>query len=85
MPKIMYDKFFLIELLGVLGAIMILGAYFLLSINYLSADNLFYQLLNILGSLVLLCYSFYKKAWANVGINFIWMIIGLFALVSIIF
>lgn len=79
------NKFFWIESIGVMGAMMVLGGYFLLSANYLDSNSVVYQLLNIIGSILLLGYSIYKKAWANVGINFIWMVIGLFALVNIIF
>lgn len=79
------NKFFWIESIGIMGAMMVLGGYFLLSANYLDSNSVVYQLLNIIGSILLLGYSIYKKAWANVGINFIWMVIGLFALVNIIF
>ncbi len=85
MLKFLFNKFFFVEFVGILGALMILGAYFLLSINYLYSDNVVYQCLNIIGSLLLLGYSFYKKAWANAGINFIWMVIGIFVLINIIF
>lgn len=65
-----------LELIGVYGMVMILGAYFLTSFNYVLADNLWYQLMNLTGGMAFVHYTLTKKAWASLGVNSVWVIIA---------
>jgi len=71
------------ELLGWIGAVAYLAAYFLLSINKLRSDRLLYHLLNILGAAGLTINAIYLKDNPNVVINVAWALIAFFAMTTI--
>lgn len=64
------------EILGWTGAIMVLGAYALLSMKKLTSDSYAYHGINIVGSAFLAFYAYQKGAGANVLVNVVWLFIG---------
>jgi len=79
------NKKIIFEIIGWLGSFMIITAYFLNSFQFLSADNLFYQILNILGSLFLGINFYQKKAFAGIFLQVVWGIVSLSAIFKILF
>lgn len=73
----------MIEVLGWVGAVMVLGAYALLSARKLPSDSYTYHGINMLGSLFLIIYASYKIAWANVLVNVVWLLIGAAAMFAL--
>lgn len=71
---------YLHEIIGWIGALLYIIAYFLLSIKKLSAEKLTYQLLNILGGACLIINSFHQHDFPSVFTNGMWAAIGLFAI-----
>jgi hypothetical protein len=71
---------FIIDLLGWLGVVALLLAYGLVSTRRVDGDGLTYQLLNLIGSGLLLINSFYFGAMPSVGVNVVWIGIALFAI-----
>ena len=69
-----------IEIVGWIGAILVLGAYGLLSAGRLPSSSLTYQLMNLFGSMGLATNGFWNGAFPSVGLNIIWMGIAVFAL-----
>ncbi len=65
---------------GALGMLMILGAFWLVSTQRVSAQSWQYQLLNVAGSAVLAVYSVLLEAWASLALNVVWGLIALNAL-----
>jgi hypothetical protein len=63
----------LIDLLGWLGALLLLGAYACVSFQRLRADGGLYQLLNALGSLLLVVNTLYYHAFPSAFVNVIWI------------
>jgi len=72
------------EIIGWLGAVLFISAYLLLSINKLKANKIPYQLMNVLGALCLVLNSYKIDDDPNFILNFVWMCIGLIAILSII-
>ena len=70
----------LIDILGWVGAISLLLAYFLVSRKKLSGDSLNYQLLNLAGGSLLTVNSLYYGAFPSVAVNVVWIGIALFTL-----
>ncbi len=66
----------MVEVIGWLGAVFYIGAYFLLSINKLRAERPFYHVLNALGALCLIINALAINDSPNFFINFIWMVIA---------
>ena len=69
-----------IDLVGWVGAVALLGAYALVSSRKLEGDSLYYQLLNLTGGALLIINSSYYGAFPSVGVNVVWIGIAMTAL-----
>jgi len=74
----------IIEIFGWYGAIAIVVAYALVSFSVLSADSIWYQILNATGALGIVVVSLYKKAYQPGILNIIWAIIALLAILNVL-
>lgn len=70
----------LIDIVGWVGAAVLLLAYGLVSTRKSEGDSAFYQLLNLAGSALLMMNSFYYGAYPSSGVNIVWIGIALFTL-----
>ena len=73
------------ELVGWIGSLMIILAYLLNSFQFLSVDNLPYQLLNIFGSVFLIIDFYRKKVFAGLFLQIVWGTVALLAIFKILF
>lgn len=73
------------EIVGWVGAISFVVAYFLLSIKVLSADSVTYHSLNVVGGLCLVINSIYLNDSPNFFVNIVWMGIALYSVGRILF
>jgi len=64
---------FFIDAIGWTGAALVLIAYGLLSIQWMSGNSLSYQTLNVAGALLLVVNSYYLGAYPSVGVNAAWV------------
>jgi hypothetical protein len=71
---------FAVEVIGWVGAALILGAYALLSAGKLRAESVSYQLMNILGAAGFVVNSGWNGALPSAAMNVIWIGIGIYAL-----
>jgi len=69
-----------IEVIGWAGAILILGAYALLSARRLKSESLIYHLMNMLGAAGFVVNSGYNGALPSAAMNVVWIGIGVYAL-----
>ncbi len=72
------------NIIGWLGAALIVGAYLLNSFGVLDAQGLLYQLINLLGAICILTFSVVWKAYPNVVTNAIWSVGAIVAIVLIV-
>jgi len=70
------------DVLGWVGAALLLGAYALVSMRKLEGDSVAFQLLNLLGSGFLIVNSAYYGAYPSVGVNVVWISIAVVAIVK---
>lgn len=68
-----------VEVVGWLGAVVLLTAYGLLSTGRI-ATGLTYQLLNLTGATLLAINAVVHRALPSAAVNVVWLIIGLAAL-----
>ena len=66
-----------IDILGWIGAALLLLAYALVSNRKLTGDSMRFQLLNLSGGLMLAINSGYHGALPSVAVNAVWIVIGL--------
>ena len=69
-----------VEVIGWIGAALILGSYALLSTGRLRAESVTYQLMNILGAAGFIVNSGWNGALPSAAMNVVWMFIGIYAL-----
>jgi hypothetical protein len=74
----------LIEVFGWYGMAAIVLAYALVSFSFLSADSIWYQLLNGTGAVGIVVVSLYKKAYQPGILNIIWTVIAVIAIFNIL-
>jgi hypothetical protein len=68
----------LVEVVGWIGAIMMLSAYVLLTLGRLKSQSPVYHWLNIVSGAGLIVNSGWNGAYPSVCINVVWLIIGLY-------
>ena len=69
-----------VEVAGVVGGLLILAAYGLLTAGKLTAKNPAYQWMNVVGAAGFVVNSGWHSAWPSAVLNVIWIGIGAVAL-----
>jgi hypothetical protein len=69
-----------VSIAGWAAAVLILGAYGLLSFGKIEARSWIYQFMNIVGAAGFIVNCAYNSAWPSVALNVVWMGIGFYAL-----
>ncbi len=69
-----------IDLLGWGGAAAVLVAYGLVSASRVSGRSASYQLLNAVGSVLLMLNTYYYRAYPSTFVNVLWLGIAVYAL-----
>lgn len=73
----------IMEIIGWAGAVLVLGAYGLLSMKLLASDRYAYHVINIVGAGMLGAYTYSKDAIPSALLNITWCFIGVAAMVGI--
>lgn len=73
----------LVEIAGWLGAILVLGAYLLVSSGHVSGKSALFQWMNALGSALFILNTWWHGAIPSMVLNIIWLCIGAVALLRI--
>ncbi|HZV07245.1 MAG TPA: hypothetical protein VE999_19335 [Gemmataceae bacterium] len=71
----------MVDLIGWSGAILLLIAYALVSVKYVGGTSVGYQLLNIVGAVLLIVNSSYYGAYPSAILNLIWAAIAFIAII----
>lgn len=71
------------EVFGWVGAILVLGAYFLVSTGKAEGSSNSFQYMNIAGAVCLIIYTYHCEAYASFAVNSVWVLIGLRSMHSI--
>jgi hypothetical protein len=73
----------LIEVVGWIGALLILSGYALLTSGRVTAQSPLYQWLNVVGAAGFIVNGVANEAYPSAGLNIVWMGIGAVALWNI--
>ena len=73
----------LMEVVGWIGAVLILAGYALLTAGKVTAKSPSYQWMNVVGAAGFIANSSWNGAWPSAILNVIWVGIGVFALLRI--
>jgi hypothetical protein len=69
-----------VEIVGWVGATLILGAYLFLSAGRLTGQSPLYQWMNVVGAAGFVINGWWHRAVPSAALNVLWMVIGGFAL-----
>jgi hypothetical protein len=69
-----------IDIIGWIGALLILAAYALLTAGRLTGQSALYQWMNVFGAIGFVANGLWNGAYPSAGLNIVWIFIGLFAL-----
>ena len=67
----------LIECLGWIASVLIVGSYALNITGRLQAENKWYILANIIGGFFFVINTYFHQAYPSMMVNFIWVIIAI--------
>jgi len=70
------------EIVGWIGATLVLFAYLLVSTRKILPTSKKYQLMNLFGSLGIIVNALFHMAIPIVSLNIIWLLIALYGLIS---
>ena len=70
----------LIEMMGWIASVLIVGSYALNITGRLSASSVIYVSANIIGGIFFVVNTYYHKAYPSMFVNVIWVIIALYML-----
>ena len=71
------------QIIGWIGMVLIMVAYFLISFDIVTVHNIWFQLLNIVGSFGLVLVAFGRRGWQPMVLNIIWILIAIIAMIRI--
>ena len=74
----------MVEIIGYVGMILILGAFFLVSSGRLKSNSFGFQGINLIGAILLSVYSVFRAVWPSFVLNGVWSLIALVALIRIV-
>ncbi len=73
------------DIVGSIGVMMIIGAYFLLQLQKISSTSIPYSLLNAVGASLVLISLYFDFNFPSFIIEFFWLVISLFGIGNILF
>jgi hypothetical protein len=72
-----------IDLLGIVGGLLFLFAFYRTSIGRWTGKSLWYELDNLAGAILMSIYALSKGAYVNIALNVVWAIVAFRGLTSI--
>ncbi|MEQ9287319.1 MAG: hypothetical protein RIG77_10450 [Cyclobacteriaceae bacterium] len=66
-----------VDIIGWIGSILLIAAYLLISQDRIKSQSYTYQLLNVVGSVLLIVNTIYYRAYPSSALNVIWVVIGI--------
>ena len=71
------------DIIGMTGVSLVLSAYGLLNINKMSSDSLIYQLMNLIGSILLLISLCFNFNLSSVIIEVVWITFSIIGIIRV--
>ena len=72
----------LIDILGWVGGTEVLIAYIIVAFKIVTAENFYYQLLNLKGAFFLIVNTWYHEAYPSSIVNSIWVGIAIYTMIK---
>ena len=73
----------LIRIIGWIGVVGLLAAYFLLTIGTIKSKSYLFNIMNLISSILLVITAIYSNAYPFIAINSFWCIISIIGIVQV--
>ncbi|MFC7643678.1 hypothetical protein ACFQX6_25050 [Streptosporangium lutulentum] len=73
-----------VDLLGWIGAGIMLYGYVMVTTSRMAGDGVPYQAINLAGSIALMVNSAYHSAWPSTILNVVWGVVGVVAVTRMV-
>ena len=70
-------QFNFIEIIGWIGTLLLVGAYFLNITGKVKSSSALYIVSNIKGGILFTIYTYAHQTWPNMVVNIVWVIIAI--------
>lgn len=70
------------QIVGWVGTLLVIAAYFLISNKKIKGDNDLYEMMNLFGAIGVGINVFYQRAWPAVALQVVWGIIAIASFVK---
>jgi len=70
------------DIVGWIGVLLILIAYFLITFGYTNPENILFGLMNLFGAIGIIISSYSKKDFQPVALNAVWLLIAIIGIVN---
>ena len=70
-------QFNFIEIIGWIGTLLLVGAYFLNITGKVKSSSALYIVSNIMGGILFTIYTYAHQTWPNMVVNIVWVIIAI--------
>ena len=70
----------IVDVLGWVGAVLLVGAYALVSLKKVEGDSILFQGINIVAGIFLITNTVYWKAYPSSALNMAWVGVALYTL-----
>jgi hypothetical protein len=74
-----------LQIIGWLGMVTILVAYFLMTFSIIESKSMIYHGMNLVGSIGIILVTWKRKDYQPMLLNVIWMIIAIIAILKVFF
>lgn len=71
------------SILGWIGMVFILGAYFLVSYGFVKGEGFLYQIINLIGAVGLFYNAYFSESKPLMALQLSWAIIAIIAMIKI--
>lgn len=73
-----------VEILGWIGVSLILIAYASVSLEWVTSGSFGYQFMNLIGAILILVASWFKKDYQPFALNVVWAAIALISIIGLL-
>lgn len=70
-------QFNFIEIIGWIGTLLLVGAYFLNITGKVKSSSALYIVSNVMGGILFTIYTYAHQTWPNMVVNIVWVIIAI--------
>lgn len=74
----------IIEIIGIVGGLFIFLAFIQVASGKWNGNSFWYEIFNLIGGILLVYYTVEKRAYTNIVLNLLWVVVALYGIMHVI-